>query len=85
LKYPEGQLLSAVQLSVSSWPIPFRAMAFDSLIVNYGMEGTGFSIRNNIVMNNRGRGILLKSGNGVVDGNKIVAPAWWGMQVGPNP
>ncbi len=56
-------------------------MRFDSLITNVELEGSGFVIRDNVIINNRGRGMQIKAGNGVIERNSILGPAWWGMQV----
>ena len=70
-----------LQIKVSEWPKAFQAMRFDSLITNMDIEGSGFVVRDNIMMNNRGRGLLVKASNGLIERNTILGPAWWGMQV----
>lgn len=68
-------------MSVDGWPKAFQAMRFDSVISNADHKGSGFAVRDNVIMNNRGKGMVVKSGNGVIEGNAILGPAWWGMQV----
>lgn len=70
------------QVTVDDWPGPFRAMRFDSMIANADVQGSGFVIRQNTIINNRGRGVLIKASNGIIERNAILGPAWWGMQVG---
>ena len=70
-----------LQIKVSEWPKAFQAMRFDSLITNMDIEGSGFVVRDNTMMNNRGRGLLVKASNGLIERNVILGPAWWGMQV----
>jgi hypothetical protein len=69
------------QVSVDGWPKAIQAMRFDSVISNADHKGSGFAVRNNVIMNNRGKGMVIKSGAGVIEGNAILGPAWWGMQV----
>ncbi len=74
-------LVPLLQITVNAWPKAFQAMRFDSLITNMDIEGSGFVVRDNTMMNNRGRGLLVKASNGVIERNNILGPAWWGMQV----
>ena len=70
-----------MQLTVSDWPEGFASVDFDSVLANKGQQGTGLEIRDNVVAHNRGRGLLIKAGGGIVSGNSIVNPAWWGIMV----
>ena len=38
-----------------------------------------------MIMNNRGRGMLIKAGNGVIEGNTIIRPTFWPVQVPHTP
>ena len=68
-------------MALSAWPESFAGLEFDNLIANAGRVGSGFEVRDNLIMNNRGRGILLKAGNGSVEGNTIFRPTFWPIQV----
>lgn len=70
-----------LQIMLDDWPKSFQAMRFDSLITNMDVTGSGFVVRDNTMMNNRGRGLLVKASNGLIERNTILGPAWWGMQV----
>ena len=74
----------AMQLTVSDWPAGFASVGFDSVLANEGHLGTGLEIRDNVIAHNRGRGLLIKAGGGVVIGNSIINPAWWGIMVRPS-
>ena len=69
------------QLTVSDWPDSFSRVGFDSFIANREHQGAGLQIINNTISGNRGRGLLIKAGNGTLQGNTIVNPAWWGIMV----
>ena len=69
------------QLSVSEWPDSFASVGFDSFIANRNHQGAGLQVINNTISGNRGRGLLIKAGNGTLQGNTIVNPAWWGIMV----
>ena len=68
-------------MALGAWPESFAGLEFDNLIANPGHVGSGFEVRDNLIMNNRGRGILLKAANGSVEGNTIVRPTFWPIQV----
>ena len=70
-----------VQLTLDSWPDGFANLVFDSMIASPGHVGAGFQLRENIIFNNRGRGMLIKAGDGVIEGNTIVRPTFWPIQV----
>lgn len=59
------------------------AMGIGDIVYNDSRTGKGFLIRNNKVGNNRSRGILIKSSNGVVDNNEITGTAMNGILVAP--
>ena len=69
------------QVTVSDWPNEFNHLAFDNVITSLFNVGSNFEIRDNIVINNRGRGLLIKAGNGVIDNNYIKGTSFWPMQV----
>lgn len=58
-------------------------MGLGDIIYNESHTGKGFVIRNNKVGYNRSRGILIKSGNGVVQDNEITGTAMNGLLVAP--
>lgn len=70
-----------VQLTLDSWPAGFANLGFDTMIASPGHVGAGFQLRENVIVNNRGRGMLIKAGDGVIDGNTIVRPTFWPIQV----
>ena len=70
-----------MQISLDHWPEGFAGLAFDNMVASSGHTGAGFELRDNVIMNNRGRGMLIKAGNGVVEGNTIIRPTFWPMQV----
>lgn len=67
---------------LQDWPEGFNTLTFDNMIANPGAIGSGFEIRDNTIMNNRGRAIIVKAGDGVVEGNAIIRPTFWPIQVG---
>ncbi|WP_315819350.1 right-handed parallel beta-helix repeat-containing protein [Paraflavitalea speifideaquila] len=58
-------------------------MGIGDVVYNENHTGKGFVIRNNKVGYNRSRGILIKSGNGLVHNNEITGTAMNGILVGP--
>ena len=70
-----------VQLSLDTWPEGFASLAFDNMISSSEHTGAGFELRENVIMNNRGRGMLIKAGNGVIEANTIIRPTFWPIQV----
>ena len=70
-----------MQLTLDAWPDGFAGLAFDTLISSSEHTGSGFELRDNVIMNNRGRGMLVKAGNGVMEGNTIIRPTFWPVQV----
>jgi len=70
-----------LQVTLEDWPEGFNNLTFDNFIANPGHTGSGFELRNNTIMNNRGRGMLVKAGNGVVEGNTVIRPTFWPLQV----
>ena len=73
--------LACGQITLDHWPEGFAALAFDTMIASSGHMGAGFELRDNVIMNNRGRGMLIKAGNGDVEGNTIIRPVFWPVQV----
>ena len=70
-----------MQLTLDAWPEGFTGLAFDNMIASSEHTGAGFELRDNVIMNNRGRGMLIKAGNGIIEGNTIIRPTFWPMQV----
>lgn len=70
-----------LQVALEDWPEGFNNLTFDNFIANPGHTGSGFELRNNTIMNNRGRGMLVKAGNGIVEGNTVIRPTFWPLQV----
>ena len=70
-----------LQVALDAWPEGFAGLEYDNLIANPDHVGSGFEVRENLIMNNRGRGILLKAGNGSVEWNTIFRPTFWPLQV----
>ena len=68
-------------VKVTSWPLGWTRLAFDCLLAPRNELGSSFVVRNNIIANNRGRGILLKASHGTVADNWVHGPKFWGMQV----
>jgi uncharacterized protein (TIGR03437 family) len=56
---------------------------FDFIATNPGANGDGYVFQNNTVLNNRGRGINLKAGSGLVQGNTIDGSTMAAIRVGP--
>ena len=56
---------------------------FDYLASNPNTSGSGFVLRNNTISNHRGRGMILKADNGLVEGNVINGSTISGIHVGP--
>lgn len=59
------------------------AAAFDWLASNPAANGSGYVIRNNVIRNNRARGILLKADDGLVEGNTIDGSTIAGIVLAP--
>ena len=57
------------------------ALGFDCVIANPAETGNGLSLTSNTISQNRGRGLLIKAGNGNIASNTITGPKFWGMQV----
>ncbi len=75
------KVFACAQLTLDAWPDGFAGLAFDNLISSSEHTGSGFELRDNVIMNNRGRGMLIKAGNGVMEGNTIIRPTFWPVQV----
>lgn len=59
------------------------AASFDWLASNPAANGSGYVIRNNVIRNNRARGILLKADDGLVEGNLIDGSTIAGIVLAP--
>lgn len=56
---------------------------FDGLVCSKERFGAGFVVKNNVIRNNRARGILIKSSDGLVEGNTIDGSTISGILVAP--
>ena len=56
-------------------------LIFDCLLVDVNYQGNGFQITGNSIGNNRGNGVILKAGNGLITSNSIQSPKFWSIQV----
>jgi hypothetical protein len=58
-------------------------LRFDDVVTSPSNNGAGFAIVNNTIGNLRGRGVLCKSSNGVIAGNRIFNLKGWGIELAP--
>ena len=56
---------------------------FDYVAGNPNASGSGFLLLNNTILNHRGRGMILKADNGIVEGNVIDGSTVAGIAIGP--
>jgi hypothetical protein len=61
-------------------PIP---VAFGYLVSNVNAIGNNFTIRNCTIRNNRARGMLIKTGNGLIENNRVEGCSGEGIQICP--
>lgn len=59
------------QVHLESWPAGLNRLKFDDTIASPSNNGNGFAIVNNTIGNLRGRGMLVKSSNGVIAHNRL--------------
>lgn len=79
---------SAFRSAVESWLVDLvldRPVACreDYLVGNEEASGKGFVVRDSIVRDNRARGILIKAGGGLIEGNLIEGSTMGGIVVAP--
>ena len=60
-----------MQLSLQSWPPGFTGMPFNSFITCPSRSGNHYKITNNKIANGRGRAVIARGSNGLVQGNAI--------------
>ncbi len=68
---------------LASWPDGLRDAGFDTIVTSPSNNGDGFAVLNNTIGNLRGRGVLAKSSNGVIAGNRMFNLKGFAVQAAP--
>ena len=79
LQHPQHQFRDGYRLTLSN-ALP---NVVGDLISNIDRNGTGYEIRDNVVENTRARGFVLKSPEGIVEGNRLEHIAVTGILLSP--
>ncbi|CAL8472258.1 g11800 [Coccomyxa elongata] len=72
-----------LNITIDCWPPAYDNLTFDSVVTSLDNQGNGFTLINNTVAYNRGRGTLLKANNGVITGNQFIQPKFIAAQITP--
>lgn len=75
-----SQWRNGVVVNVDNW---IADIAISDVGYSKNRSGDGFKVINNKVGHNRSRAILIKSSNGIINGNTIVGSAMSGIALGP--
>ncbi|BDA47298.1 hypothetical protein COCOBI_10-1440 [Coccomyxa sp. Obi] len=72
-----------LNITIDCWPPAYDNLTFDSVVTSLDNQGNGFTLINNTVAYNRGRGTLLKANNGLITGNQFIQPKFIAAQITP--
>jgi len=75
-----SQWTNGMVVTIDNW---ITGMAISDIYYSMNRSGAGFKVINNQVGHNRSRAILIKSSNGVINGNTVVGSAMSGIAVAP--
>ncbi len=74
---------ACLQVFLDEWPASMNRLRMDDVVSSPSNNGNGFAFVNNTIGNLRGRGILCKSSNGVIAGNRMFNLKGFGIQMSP--
>ncbi|MEI7503569.1 MAG: T9SS type A sorting domain-containing protein, partial [Paludibacter sp.] len=75
-----NQWTNGMVVTIDNW---VTGMAISDIFYSMNRSGAGFKVINNQVGHNRSRAILIKSSNGIINGNTVVGSAMSGIAVAP--
>ena len=70
-------------MRLASWPESFNSICADDVVASPSANGNGFAIVNNTIGNLRGRGIIIKSSNGLIAGNTLFNLMHFAIELAP--
>ncbi|MEI6751968.1 MAG: T9SS type A sorting domain-containing protein [Paludibacter sp.] len=75
-----NQWTNGMVITIDNW---VTGMAISDIFYSMNRSGAGFKVINNQVGHNRSRAILIKSSNGIINGNTVVGSAMSGIALAP--
>jgi len=75
-----NQFTNGFVVTIDNW---ITGLAIADIFYSMNRSGSGFKVINNQVGHNRSRAILIKSSNGIINGNTVVGSAMSGIAVAP--
>ena len=71
------------QVKLASWPESLSLVHVDDVVSSPSANGNNFAILNNTIGNLRGRGMMIKSSNGLISGNSLFNLMHFAIELAP--